>query len=181
MPGIWPRSEVGIQEPPPSRPRLKPPVGILMVHYTGVSPRGATSDFEDAHAVGAYGRSSGKPWEYNYLVGRAGEIFEQAGIYVGAHCLRLNFLSVGVLLMTGVAETPSELQTSSFVLLRSMIVDSGLLGCEHSIVPHYRYRSTACPGLCADPPGAAWPSPTGEGRTGAVIAELQAGWPYDGG
>jgi hypothetical protein len=48
-----------------------------------------------------------------------------------------------------------------------------VLAADHAVAPHYRFRSTACPGIRAEVPGRAWASPTGEGRLGELIPALR--------
>lgn len=146
----------------------------LLVHYTGVDGYSDPKrDYEYASGVARYGISAGKPFEYNYLIGSGGTVFEQAGAYRGAHCLNFNAQSYGVLFMLGKNIAPSDSQVASFHDLRDYLMASGQLHTAHFVAPHYRYRSTACPGnTLADVPGARWNSPTGEGSLGQLKSFL---------
>lgn len=176
---IAPRATIGLPEPPASRPKLRTGIGHLLVHYTGVGGYAAdpSKDLAYAKSVAYFGmhRNPPIPYEYNYLIGPGGGVFEQAGAFKGAHCLNFNPDSYGVLMMLGVGVRPTKAMCDSFVELRRHLVATGQLAPGHEVAPHYRYRSTACPGLTvADAPGTAWPSPTGEGRRGEVLEALRA-------
>jgi hypothetical protein len=153
----------------------------LLAHEVGVETNPKTGRYhaddpasvlDDARAAATYGVSAGKAWEYNYMLGRDGSIFEQAGEYVGAHCLNFNPESVGVIWLNALGVPPTAAQLASWWWLRDHLVDIGLLTDMHMAAPHYRYRSTSCPGVLAEPPGIAWASPTGEGRLGNLIPAL---------
>jgi hypothetical protein len=179
MTGILPRSLIGTPEPPASRRRLMR-VGVLLSHEVGVktSPTGRYRSampehvLSDARAAATYGISAGKTWEYNYMLGRDGTIFEQAGEFMGAHCLNFNPDSVGVIWLNATDEPPTPAQIDSWWWLRDHLVEIGLLDAMHLAVPHYRYRTTGCCGILAEPPGQAWNSPTGQGRLGNLIPAL---------
>lgn len=176
---IVPRATIGVPDPAVvGRSRLARPLPRVLVHYTGASGYSdPAQDLAYAKKVAAYGVSAGKSWEYNYLIGLGGTVFEQAGDYLGAHCANFNSKSIGVLMMLGVNVPPTTAMVNSFRQLHGWLVDTGRVTTNLEIAPHYRYRTTACPGLTlAEAPGASWASPTGEGRLGNVIPQLEAVW-----
>lgn len=178
---LHPRSVLGIPEPPASRPRLSG-VRWLLAHEVGVNtpPTGRyrSTDparvLDDCRAVAAYGASSGRVYEYSFIIGRDGSIFTQGGGFVAAHCRGFNAESAGVLFANALGLAPTQAQIDAWHWLRAHLVGVGVLAADHAVAPHYRFRSTSCPGVLAEPPGKPWPSPTGEGRTGALIAPLTA-------
>lgn len=184
MATIAPRSVIGTPEPPATRLRLKDALWLL-AHEVGVNTpatgRYRSADparvLSDARAAASYGISAGKSWEYSFMIGLDGSIFTQAGEYVGSHCLNFNTRSAGVIFLnaTDVPNTPA--QNASWHELRAHMVAEGILSPYHAVAPHYRFRSTSCPGLRAEVPGKAWASPTKEGRLGDLIPELQASPP----
>ena len=178
---IQPRSVIGVPEPPVSRRKLSM-VRWLLVHYPGVATTSRFVDpqreLSDAKLTAAYGASIRNPYEYNYLVGLGGAVFEQAGHFVGGHCLNFNPYSVGVMLGNAIGVPASDAQARSLAGLRADLVAAGVLHPDHLVVPHYRFRSTSCCGdALADPQGAKnWISPTGEGRMGEVDVRLRGDW-----
>lgn len=176
---VYPRSKIGTPEPSPSRRKLVR-VGWLLAHEVGVNTRPGgryRSDdpatvLDDAKAAATYGVAAGKPWEYNWMIGRDGSIFTQAGEYVAAHCLAFNTQSAGVIWLNALGLAPTAAQIESWWFLRGHAVDIGVLAADHQVAPHYRFRATSCCGVLANPPGKAWDSPTGEGRTGDLIDAL---------
>ncbi|HEX6020904.1 MAG TPA: peptidoglycan recognition family protein [Solirubrobacter sp.] len=151
----------------------------LVVHYTGVNGyNDHTKDVAYARSVASYGKVAGKTWEYNYLIGLGGTVFEDAGDRVAAHCARANDISIGVLLMLGIGVAPTTAMIDAFRQLRHDLVASGALRLDHQCVPHYRLRATGCPGLtlAAAPSGRFTATPTGEGSLGDLIPDLLAPW-----
>jgi hypothetical protein len=155
------------------------PVGVLMVHYTGVKDRAGKPDIALAQQAADYGAHAGKTWEYNYMIGRNGWVFEQAGRYKAAHCLNHNDDSIGVLCLVGIGyPTPGEPGAArdhlaeAFRALRYWLVEQGRLLAIHTVEPHYGWRSTACPGPLAGPPGEPKIGGGPEGRSGDVC------WPF---
>lgn len=171
---IHPRAEIGIAEPPKNRYKLPLGTKSVLVHYTG-SPgyNDPTKDVQYAKLVAKYGKSAGKPYEYNYFIGLGGTIFESAGGYMAAHCLNFNKQSYGVLFMNGVGVVPTAEQINAWHWLVDVLKAFGSISQDAEIVPHYHYRSTACPGLTlADKPGKPIQTVTHEGRDGKVNAYL---------
>lgn len=173
-----PRATIGVPAPSPTRERVRGEQ-YLVVHYQDASvphPSTRQGEIDQAKAVLRWGQTRPKggktDYEYNWQIGWLGTIFEHGGEVVSAHTYGLNQGSVGVLLNTG-ADGGSQAQIESFRRLRAFLVERGDLRPDHEVVPHYRFRNTACPGPgLADPPGAPWSSPTGEGRLGNVIPAL---------
>lgn len=174
---IHPRSTIGTPTPPADRRRLAR-VGVLLAHHVGVDVghRYRSSDpqqvLSDARAVAAFGISSRRPWEYSYLIGLDGSIFEQAGEFMAAHVLGFNDRSAAVAFLNANDVQVNAAQIASWWEVRSHMVDVGTLSAGHVAAPHYRYRTTACPGIRAEPPGKPWQSPTGQGRLGSLIPAL---------
>jgi len=174
---IHPRSHIGTPEPPADRRRLRG-VGVLLAHHVGVEvgARYRSTDparvLSDARAVAAFGISSRRPWEYSFLIGLDGSIFEQAGEVMAAHVLDFNDRSAAVAFLNANDVQVNADQIAAWWEVREHMVDVGTLTAGHVAAPHYRYRTTACPGIRAEPPGKAWQSPTGQGRLGNLIPAL---------
>ena len=174
---IHPRSTIGTPTPPATRYRL-PRVGVLLAHHVGVDvgTRYRSTDpvrvLSDARAAAAFGISTDRPWEYSYMIGLDGEVFEQAGEYMAAHCRNFNTDSAGVLFLNANDVQVNAAQIAAWHDLRAHMVAAGTLSATHVVGPHYRYRTTGCPGIRAEAPGAPWVSPTGQGRLGNLIPEL---------
>lgn len=179
---ILPRSLIGVPEPPADRPKPGR-VKWLLGHYTGVDTtkryRSADPDdvLADARAVATFGIAAGKRWEYSYLIGLDGSIFTQAGEYRAAHCLNANDWSKAFLFMVAVSVQPSEAMLDAARWLRAHLVSIGELDAQHDFAPHYRLRLTSCCGdTLAEPFGARWDSPTGQGFLGDLHPDLTAPW-----
>lgn len=174
---IHPRSTIGTPTPPADRRRLAR-VGVLLAHHVGVNVghRYRSPDpqqvLSDARAVAAFGISSGRPWEYSYMIGLDGSIFEQAGEVMAAHCLGFNPHSAAVVFLNANDVQVNAAQVAAWWEVRDHMVDQDTLAADHVAAPHYRYRKTACPGIRAEAPGRAWSSPTGQGRLGDLIPAL---------
>lgn len=179
MPSIQPRSVIGTPQPPATRRRLMR-VGVLLAHEVGVATSSSgryqsanpARVLDDARAAASFGVAAGKSWEYSYMLGRDGSIFEQAGEFMASHCLNFNQDSLGVIWLNALGLPPTQAQLDAWWWLRSHLVDTGQLTELHTVAPHYRYRSTSCCGVLAEPPGVAWKSPTGEGRLGNLLEAL---------
>lgn len=176
---IAPRQQILLPEPSILRPKLQSGIKELLCHYTGVNgyPANPLRDLEYARSVAYYGmhRTPAIPYEYNYLIGPGGGIFEQAGVYQGAHCKAWNPHSIGVLLMLGIGVHPTPAMIASWHALRVHLMGTGALAKDHIVLPHYARRATACPSLTiAEPPqGKLLNSPTGEGSIGDLLPFLQ--------
>lgn len=175
---IVPRAVIGVPEPPTTRRRLDR-VGVLLAHHVGVSAtitsryQNPADELFDAQAAASWGISSGRSWEYSYMIGLGGTIFEQAGEYMGQHCLNFNASSGGVIFLNVDEIQVTTAQIEAWHWLRGDMVARGTLAADHTVAPHYRYRTTGCPGIRAELPGAGWASPTGQGRLGNLIPALQ--------
>jgi hypothetical protein len=173
----YPRSTIGTPTPPATRPRLDR-VRVMLAHEVGVlnTARYRSTDparvLDDARAAAAYGISAGKTWEYQYMIGLDGSVFTQAGEYRASHCLNFNSESAGVIFLNALDVATNAAQIVAWHELRTFMVDDGILHPDHVVAPHYRYRSTSCPGLRAEAPSKAWASPTGQGRLGNLIPAL---------
>lgn len=174
---VVPRAQIGAPTPPSSRAKMVLE-RVVLVHYTGAGTyNDPTKDLQYAKSVARFGVVADKPYEYNYLVGLGGGIFEQAGVYMGQHCKDFNADSVGVLMMLSPGVVPTLQMIDAFRWLMADCRKRGMLASNHAIEPHYEYRQTACPGsTLAGPQGVTWNSPTGEGRLGDVIASLKVPW-----
>jgi len=180
---IFDRSFIGTPVPPSTRRKLHK-VRWLLAHEVGVDtpkPNGRYRSADpnrvlsDAQAAASYGISAGKSWEYNYMIGLDGSIFTQAGEYMGAHCKNFNPDSAGVIFLNATDVPINQKQILAWYEVRNHMVKMEVLSSTHDVAPHYRFRKTSCPGIRADPPGAPWPSPTGEGRLGNLQKELLHG------
>ena len=173
------RSHIGTPTPPSTRYRLQR-VGVLLAHEVGVNTpatgRYRSSDpvrvLSDARAAAAYGISTNRPWEYSYMIGLDRSIFTQAGEFMAAHCRGFNTDSAAVLFLNAVDVPLNAGQIDAWHELRAHMVAEGIVAADHTVGPHYRYRSTSCCGIHAEKPGAPWSSPTGEGRLGNLIPAL---------
>lgn len=177
---IAPRAVIGLPEPPPTRPKLRRGIGELLVHYTGVNGYKADplKDLTYAKSVAYFGlnRDPAIPYEYNYLIGPGGGIFEQAGDYRPAHCLNWNTESYGILFMLGIGVAPTAAMVRSFHELCAHLVATGQLAKDYRKVPHYGRRWTGCCGITlADAPhGVRLDSPTGQGSLGELVPSVKA-------
>lgn len=107
------------------------------------------------------------------MIGLDGSVFTQAGEYRAQHCLNFNGESAGVIFLNALDVPTNAVQVLAWHGLRAHMVATGILSPAHVVAPHYRYRSTSCPGVRAEPPGKSWGSPTGEGRLGELIPTLR--------
>lgn len=177
---IVPRAAIGLPEPPSTRPKLRRGIGELLVHYTGVNGYKADplADLRYAKSVAYFGlnRDPAIPYEYSYLIGPGGGVFEQAGDYRPAHCLNWNTDSYGVLFMLGIGVAPTAAMIASFHALVAHLVATGQLAKDFRRYPHYARRATGCCGVTlADPPhGVRLDSPTGQGSLGELIPSVKA-------
>lgn len=171
------RSEIGVPDPR-GRPMLRLNLEAQLCHYVGAGHYDDPSkDWAYARQIATYGIGAGKTWEYNYLIGLGGTIFEQAGDHVGAHCLNFNDRSVGVLMMLGINVAPTVAMMDAWRWLVWRNKSTGRLAQTAQLAPHYRYRTTSCCGTTlANAPGAAWISPTRQGSAGILRPELLAPW-----
>ena len=161
--------------------RVTRPSSWLLVHHTGDTgwPKPGWSDAQHMRALQSFSTGAGKTWEYNYVITHPdGVIWEQAGEFQAAHCLNANGFSYGVQInQASSAGPPPQKVVDSFRWLRAHLVETGQLVANHQCVPHYRLRATACSSTdLAEPPGARWASPTGEGSLGNVHTDLLAPW-----
>ena len=133
------------------RPALKPDRLTLTVHYVGSGTFTDTGDTpSEIRAIHAYSVSPSKrtPWEYNYVVDSEGELWTYAGEREAAHSAGENHLAVGVLMLAGLNDAPTEAMILGFRQLRWLLQDVGLLSRQHSVVPHGQMpgATTSCPG-----------------------------------
>jgi hypothetical protein len=177
---IHPRSDLGIPEPPNTREKLWQET-VLLAHYTGVgypvTSRYRSADpvecKRDAQSVANFGAQSARTWEYSYMITLDGSIWEQGGEFVAAHCKNFNNKSGAVLFVNAIGVPLTDAQIASWWWLRDQMVSKVILASSHVAAPHYRYRSTGCPGShIAEAPGAKWDSPTGEGQLGNLDSRL---------
>jgi hypothetical protein len=175
---IGSRALIGLPEPPATRSLQPPNLGEILVHYTGVFgyPADPMADLRYARSVAYYGLNREPPWpyEYNYLIGPGGGVFEQAGDYRPSHCLNWNLDSIGVLFMLGIGVHPTGAMIESFHDLCDRLVARGRLARHHRRLPHYARRWTSCSGntTAEIPRGVRAGSPTGQGSNGELIPAL---------
>lgn len=181
---IHPRAAIGCPEPPASRAKLPARIATVLAHYVGVPSTtrylGADHphpspemDAVDARAIAAYGVNAGKSWEYNFMIGAAGTVFEQAGPFRAAHCLGMNDRSIGVLFLLGNGRRPTAQMVAAWHDLLDLLRFTGAITPTAELAPHYRYRATDCPALLAEPPGR-WLAhgPNNQGWDGDLIPAL---------
>jgi hypothetical protein len=177
---VIPRRESGFIPEPSGRSLVQRPCSWLVAHYTGGSgPTPGDGQSDAAHMATLYraGVNMGKPYEYNYVLTYPnGWCWEWAGGYQSAHCLNANAWSIGVQFNLGVGQPPGQM-VDTWRWLRAYLVATGQLTADHQVCGHYRLRSTACPGpSLAEPAGARWSSPTGEGSLGNLLPSLLVPW-----
>jgi hypothetical protein len=123
----------------------------MTIHYTGSSPNyGDPGDsMSEIQGIQRYAVSAKKPWEYNYVVDTAGVIWEYAGGYRAAHSLNNNDTAVGVLMLLGVADNPTDAMISSTRYLRHFLQGIGLLSKTCATKKHAEMGTTPtiCPGV----------------------------------
>lgn len=153
---IVPRTEIGLPEVPTStngspRPKISDCI-YYTAHYTGVyvkygDPGDTPAEILNLEDVA---RRSGKPEEYNYVIGTDHDLFvyEYAGHHRAAHSAGENAEAVGVLFFNGVEEDLTPLQILKFRWLRSACLRDKLLATDHEVRPHKKMpgAATACPG-----------------------------------
>lgn len=153
---IHPRSEVFGAELPRNkdgtlRPILAPDRLGLTIHYVG---SGSFLDLDDTpaeiRAIHAYSVSpkKGTPWEYGWVVDGRGEIWTYAGEYMAAHSAGENLTHIGVLLLLGSTEAPTDAMVLSVRKLRWWLASRGMLRQGHEVRPHRAMpgANTSCPG-----------------------------------
>jgi hypothetical protein len=137
------------------RPPLDPNLEIMTGHYTGVEVVYGT---RDTASVLRQINDGAKPNEYNYVVDQAGVIWEFAGDYRAAHSLYNNDIAIGVLMLLGIGEAPSDALVLAFRQLRYMLIQRGRLTptcrtLKHSemVLVNPNTTRTACPGVAVAP------------------------------
>jgi hypothetical protein len=133
------------------RPLLAPNRPILTCHYVGSGTFTDTGDSpSEIRAIHAYSVSPAKrtPWEYSWVVDSDGEIWTYAGEYVAAHSAGNNTTAIGVLLLAGLNDAPTDAMVLGFRQLRWWLLGKGLLAMDHQVLPHRQMpgANTACPG-----------------------------------
>lgn len=151
------------------RPIMAPDRPYLTVHHTGA---GAFTDLGDTATemrnIQRVALATGKPWEYNYVIDSAGDVWTYAGEYQAAHCVgRINGrvvshnpTAIGVLLLANtVTETVPDPMVNALRWFRGELVNRGRLAANHQMTPHRSMpgAATACPGPHAM---ARWPEMT---------------------
>lgn len=148
MPSIISRTDLGLPARVTNfnrvtlRPQLKRPVGLVVVHYTGVKRSYRTADL--AASVRSIDRW--KANEYNYVIHMDGRIGEFAGHHQGAHARGFNDKSYGVLFLNGVPDECTDAQVESFRWLIDVLKWTQSITATPMIAPHQWVGKTACPG-----------------------------------
>lgn len=123
----------------------------MTIHYTGSSANmGDPGDSKkEIQGIQNYAVSAKKPWEYNYIVDTEGVVWEYAGGYRAAHSAGNNDTAVGVLMLLGVADNPTDALISSTRWLRSFLQGIGLLAknCQTKKHSEMGTTPTICPGV----------------------------------
>lgn len=145
---IVPRAEWNVPEPPSTRRKMPRPCGWLTVHHEGgsmnISPYG-----DDLAAVLAWGKKTGRTWEYNYVVTPDGGVYEWGGDYMAAHSAGENDEAYGVLLLDNYNNTSfPDAALGAFRRLVAELKNRGQLTHDVRLTPHKDMPDalTSCPG-----------------------------------
>lgn len=128
-----------------SRPRLARALGLIVLHYTGVNKKYHGLTVAEVQKVIRMIERL-KPGEYNYVIDWAGNVYELAGEYQGAHCKGYNDRAYGVLFLNGVGEPATDAQILAYRFLRGCLLWVGAVTPTVWQVPHKWVAATACPG-----------------------------------
>lgn len=155
---IIPRTQIGLPAIVTSsggtpRPRLQNEQ-YMTCHYTGVDVIFSTRDTPTAIRSidnSARNRPVPAPFEYNYVIDQKVNdvIYEYAGMFQAAHSAGENDSAVGVLLLNGTRESPTNLQINKWRWLRDrFLIPNGILRAVPDQRPHRQMpaAATACPG-----------------------------------
>lgn len=166
------------------RPRMRPGISVVCVHYTGVSRSYANIDTplklsSIVKAINAFRHN-----EYNYVIALNGLIGEFSGGFQAAHSLGESSTSYGILFLNGTSDPITDAQIASFRWLVAILQAFGSVSANPAIVPHKDMpgAATACPGASIlarfpelrvpyqappiEPPPAETPRPTDHGQYG---------------
>ncbi len=92
------------------RTLLRPRLGMVIAHYTGVKRSYANADLTKTIASIHRWRAN----EYNYVIHMDGRIAEFAGRHRAAHAAKLNDQAYGILFLNGETDPCTDAQVASF-------------------------------------------------------------------
>ena len=124
------------------RPLLRPRLGMVIAHYTGVNRSYATADLTKTIAQIHRWKAN----EYNYVIHMDGTVAEFAGRHRAAHCAGRNDTAYGVLFLNGVPDACTDAQVASFRWLIDVLKWTQAIAADATIVQHGKVARTACPG-----------------------------------
>jgi hypothetical protein len=124
------------------RPLLRPRLGMVIAHYTGVKRSYANADLTKTIASIHRWKAN----EYNYVIHMDGRIAEFAGRHRAAHCAGKNATAYGVLFLNGETDPCTDAQVASFRWLIDVLKWTQAITPTAEIFQHGQVAATACPG-----------------------------------
>ena len=128
------------------RPLLRPRLGMVIAHYTGVRRSYANADLTKTIASIHRWKAN----EYNYVIHMDGTVAEFAGRHRAAHCAGRNDTAYGVLFLNGETDPCTDAQVASFRWLVDVLKWTQAVTADATIVQHGQVARTACPGRIKD-------------------------------
>lgn len=128
------------------RPLMRPRLGMVIAHYTGVRRSYATADLTKTIAQIHRWKAN----EYNYVIHMDGTVAEFAGRHRAAHCAGRNDTAYGVLFLNGETDPCTDAQVASFRWLIDVLKWTQAITADATIVQHGQVARTACPGRIKD-------------------------------
>lgn len=134
------------------RPLLAPMLTELTGHYTGAKIQYAGTDTAAVLRALNIIFADIKPNEYNWVVDQQGAIWEYAGDYMAAHSLGNNDVAIGVLILCGIGERPTDACVLAFRQLRYDLILRRRLAPSVRTIKHRDMGTTAtqCPGYAVE-------------------------------
>lgn len=133
------------------RPVLANRLGLILVHYTGVSSRRydrvtAATLPKEVQAINRWKRN-----EYNYVIAQDGTVAEFAGRFRAAHCgpwsgRSWNDRAYGVLFLNAIGEPITWPQLEAFGWLKNVLRWVQAVQQDVDVQPHSYAKPTGCPG-----------------------------------
>ena len=124
------------------RPLLRPRLGMVIAHYTGVNRSYANADLTKTIASIHRWKAN----EYNYVLHMDGRIAEFAGRHRAAHAAKFNDQAYGILFLNGETDPCTDAQVVSFRWLIDVLKWTQAITPTAQIVQHGQVAATACPG-----------------------------------
>lgn len=125
-----------------ARPLLRPRLGMVICHYTGVKRSYANADLNKTIASIHRWRAN----EYNYVIHMDGRIAEFAGRHRAAHAAKYNNTAYGILFLNGESDACTDAQVESFRWLIGVLKWTQAITNDVEIFQHGQVAATACPG-----------------------------------